>query len=237
MAQTPRADLDEFELTLLEAKVEDMRRVGLQSAYATLGRELRPYVASVPSAVPAPFRTLVEAQETARAPSRFRAAEMADSDIGLQFWALYRRKSREELCSSEGELHKLFLSKGHVSTRAIIAGVATTVGVGTPFAGVLCALVAILLEVGLNAFCEWTDAPEGRLCAKECFRRRCQSNWLEPGRSGAWPLGIHNPFRYFNSSPEVIRLTVMMYVCVAQLAGPALAHDSLGNTHQDQCGL
>jgi hypothetical protein len=23
---------------------------------------------------------------------------------------------------------------------------------------------------------------------------------------------MHNPFRYFNSSPEVIRLTVMMYV-------------------------
>jgi hypothetical protein len=24
---------------------------------------------------------------------------------------------------------------------------------------------------------------------------------------------LHKPFRYFNSSPEVIRLTVMMYVC------------------------
>jgi len=23
---------------------------------------------------------------------------------------------------------------------------------------------------------------------------------------------MHNPFRYFNSSPEVIRLTVMMYI-------------------------
>jgi transposase-like protein len=25
-------------------------------------------------------------------------------------------------------------------------------------------------------------------------------------------IGLHNPFRCFNSSPEVIRLTVMMYV-------------------------
>jgi putative transposase len=24
---------------------------------------------------------------------------------------------------------------------------------------------------------------------------------------------MKNPFRYFNSSPEIIRLTVMMYVC------------------------
>jgi hypothetical protein len=34
--------------------------------------------------------------------------------------------------------------------------------------------------------------------------------------------GCTNPFRYFNSSPEVIRLTVMMYVRVAQLPGLAL---------------
>jgi putative transposase len=27
-----------------------------------------------------------------------------------------------------------------------------------------------------------------------------------------WPRGMSNPFRYFNSSPEVIRLVVMMYV-------------------------
>jgi hypothetical protein len=47
---------------------------------------------------------------------------------------------------------------------------------------------------------------------------------------------MHNPFRYFNSSPEVIRLTAMMYVRVAQLTGPAPAHDSLDNTHQNLCG-
>ena len=34
---------------------------------------------------------------------------------------------------------------------------------------------------------------------------------LDAGKKGH-PPGMKNPFRYFNSSPEVIRLTVMMYV-------------------------
>jgi len=37
-------------------------------------------------------------------------------------------------------------------------------------------------------------------------------NWLEPGRGVPQLPAIHNPFRYFNSSPEVIRLVVMMYI-------------------------
>ena len=37
-------------------------------------------------------------------------------------------------------------------------------------------------------------------------------NRLEPGRTASSPLVMHNPFRYFTSSPEVIRLAVMMYV-------------------------
>ena len=42
--------------------------------------------------------------------------------------------------------------------------------------------------------------------------RLCQSKWLEADRAVASRLGMHNPFRYFNSSPEVIRLAVMMYI-------------------------
>ncbi len=30
---------------------------------------------------------------------------------------------------------------------------------------------------------------------------------------------MQNPFRYFNSSPEVIRLAVMMYVGIVRLTG------------------
>ena len=38
-------------------------------------------------------------------------------------------------------------------------------------------------------------------------------NRLEPGRESLRSLqAVHNPFRYFNSSPEVIRLAVMLYI-------------------------
>ena len=36
-------------------------------------------------------------------------------------------------------------------------------------------------------------------------------NPLEPGRGVQSPPVMHNPFRYFNGSPEVIRLAVTMY--------------------------
>ncbi len=39
-----------------------------------------------------------------------------------------------------------------------------------------------------------------------------RANRFEPGRCVLSLPAMHNPFRYFNSSPEVIRLTVMMYV-------------------------
>ena len=37
-------------------------------------------------------------------------------------------------------------------------------------------------------------------------------NRREPGRKASSPPVMHDPFRYFNSAPEVIRLAVMMYV-------------------------
>ena len=36
--------------------------------------------------------------------------------------------------------------------------------------------------------------------------------WLEAGEACPQPLAMRNPFRYFKSSPEVIRLTVMLYI-------------------------
>ena len=39
-----------------------------------------------------------------------------------------------------------------------------------------------------------------------------RANRLEPPGEVPWRSGIQNPFRYFNSSPEIIRLAVMMYV-------------------------
>ncbi len=39
-----------------------------------------------------------------------------------------------------------------------------------------------------------------------------RGNWLEPPGEVPWPPAMRSPFRYFNSSPEVIRLAVMMYI-------------------------
>jgi hypothetical protein len=37
-------------------------------------------------------------------------------------------------------------------------------------------------------------------------------NRLVPVDGVGWRSPMRNPFRYFNSSPEVIRLAVMMYI-------------------------
>jgi len=46
---------------------------------------------------------------------------------------------------------------------------------------------------------------------------------------------MSNPFRYFNSSPEVIRLVVMMYACADQLCGLLLQAilQRLASAHAD----
>jgi hypothetical protein len=51
------------------------------------------------------------------------------------------------------------------------------------------------------------------------LRGSVRANWLE--RSGVGPLRrwMRNPFRYFKTSPEIIRLAVMMYVRMDQVLG------------------
>ena len=39
-----------------------------------------------------------------------------------------------------------------------------------------------------------------------------RANWLEPFGEVSYRLEMQIPFRYFNSSPEIIRLAVTMYV-------------------------
>ena len=39
-----------------------------------------------------------------------------------------------------------------------------------------------------------------------------RENRLEPESKVSYSAVMNNPFRYFNSSPEVIRLAVMMYI-------------------------
>ncbi len=52
-------------------------------------------------------------------------------------------------------------------------------------------------------------AVERRPCL---WRGIVKVNRLEPGRTASSPLVMHHPCRYFTSSPEVIRLAVMMSV-------------------------
>ena len=42
--------------------------------------------------------------------------------------------------------------------------------------------------------------------------RRCQRNRLEPECEISQPVAMNNPFRRFNSSPEIIRLAMMMHI-------------------------
>ena len=53
------------------------------------------------------------------------------------------------------------------------------------------------------------DDLEGRLCQSKCTSRQ---DWLISVDRMPRPREPASPFRYFNSSPEVIRLGVMMYV-------------------------
>ena len=76
--------------------------------------------------------------------------------VGQTFWNCYRTALRRSLCSKDGELYKLFAREGKVSTKAVIAGLASTLGLGSAFAGLLCGLAVVLLEVGIDAFCEWS---------------------------------------------------------------------------------
>ena len=41
-----------------------------------------------------------------------------------------------------------------------------------------------------------------------------RTNRLEPGMAGFWPAEMtkRSPFRYFKTSPEIIRLAVIMYI-------------------------
>jgi hypothetical protein len=62
-----------------------------------------------------------------------------------------------------------------------------------------------------------------RACDRDLISRRAlwpaainegvvRANRLEPGRGVPQPPAMRNPFRYFNSSPEVIHLAVVMYM-------------------------
>lgn len=162
--QDTQSEFDDIELSLLEARVQSLRQKGTESAYSLLGSELRPYIRNPEVApLPVPLKEVLEESVAAGngASEEFRAGSAPDDRIGKRFWEIYRSQLRTSLCDPKGDLYKLLVSEGKTSTKAIITALVVTLGVGTAFAGVICGLAAIILEIGLRSFCEWTENPAG----------------------------------------------------------------------------
>jgi hypothetical protein len=158
------SELDDIELSLLEARVQSLRDKGTDSAYRLLGSELRPFIRNPAAApLPVPLKEVLQGSVARGDGPReeFRAGSAPDDRIGKQFWEIYRSQLRTSLCDPKGDLYKLLVAEGKTSTKAVITALVVTLGFGTAFAGVICALAAIILEIGLRSFCEWTEKPVG----------------------------------------------------------------------------
>jgi hypothetical protein len=160
--QAVSSEFDDIELSLMEARVKSLRNKGADSAYGLIGNELRPFIGDPESSpLPESFKAALQ-QSLARRDGwheEFRAGSASDDKIGKRFWEIYRSQLRTSLCDTNGDLYKLLASEGQTSTKAVISGLIATLGLGTLFAGVICGLAAIILEIGLRAFCEWTENP------------------------------------------------------------------------------
>lgn len=155
------ADFDDMELTLLEARVQTLQRKGTDAAFTLLGSELRPYLRDpASSTLPTSLKDVLEDPtfHGDGSPETFRSSA-SDDRIGKRFWDVFGAQLRKSLCTPDGELHKLLVSEGKTTTKALITALVVTLGAGTAFAGVICGLAAIILEIGLRSFCEWTEAP------------------------------------------------------------------------------
>ena len=60
-----------------------------------------------------------------------------------------------------------------------------------------------------------------------------RQNWIDAQMGHPWFFQMHNPFRYFNSSPELIRSAVMLYVCYP--LSPRQVEDLLSERGIDIC--
>jgi hypothetical protein len=180
--------LDDIDLSLLEARVQSLRRDGIDSAFSLVGHELRPHLmdpekSPLPSSVQAAL--LAEGEQPQAA---FRAASSDDLGIGKSFWGIYSKQLRASICNRDGELYKLLASEGKTSTKAVIAALATTIGAGTAFAGLICGIAVILLEIGVRGIlrmdrgrCGWTGAGQESLKARLFTRCRSASRTLRCG--------------------------------------------------------
>lgn len=154
--------INEIELELMSSRLDDLLNSG--AGLAALGREVRATARERgdPTLSDQLRRDLDEslAADGLAGPSGIRDASARDEALGEKFWKLYKRKLRQSICDPDGQLYAVLVEQGKSDKKALIAGIAGALGVGMAFAGVICALAAILLEIGLQTFCELTEDQE-----------------------------------------------------------------------------
>ncbi|WP_282610638.1 hypothetical protein [Pelagibius sp. Alg239-R121] len=162
MTQEAASPVSDLELELMSSRLDDLLERG--AGLKTLGGEVRATANSQNDAsLPDDLRSNLSQSlviEGAGDPSGTRDPSVQDQALGERFWSLYRKKLRASLCDPEGQLYALLVEQGKSDKKALIAGIAGALGVGMAFAGLICALAAILLEVGLQTFCELTQDQE-----------------------------------------------------------------------------
>src|SRR4051794_35294380 len=105
-------ELDEVELSLLDARVQSLRRDGINSAFSLVGHELRPYVQNPKHSPLPPSLQEVLAHGNNQIENEFRASSLDDLGIGRTFWSIYKSQLRVSICNRDGELYKLLVSEG-----------------------------------------------------------------------------------------------------------------------------
>lgn len=158
--------LTDIDIELVAARVEDLRSKKDTSPFELTGREIQNYANKQNfSDLPVVLNDFFQKEklkhdiykEESLAGTRALSEEEKAKNLGKGFWKTYKGKIRDSICNKNGDLYKLFKREGKTSTKAIIVGLASTLGLGSAFTGILCGLVMILLDIGLDAFCDWTS--------------------------------------------------------------------------------
>jgi len=93
----------------------------------------------------------------------------ADDDAGLRFlrnrhgedfWRAYRKRLQKELCSSHGNLRKMFRKGSSFAGPAVVTTIVTTLQLPVAIIPLFGPIVAILMSIGLDAFCDATADTE-----------------------------------------------------------------------------
>jgi hypothetical protein len=79
---------------------------------------------------------------------------------GENFWGAYEKRLRKQLCAPRGELRKLFRHGSQVSGSSLVTAVVAALKLPIELIALFGPIVAILMTVGLDAFCDAGAEPE-----------------------------------------------------------------------------